>query len=686
MAFLDFLAPPKPRPELSREEMLAKVYKTQRLKVFIGIYLGYAAYYLVRKNLSFAGADMMAQGYLDPSGLGDAMAGLPIAYAVSKFLMGSLSDRSDARKFITVGLVISVLVMFTAGLISYPTGVSSEDIDANTRSYLENNFSGDIKASNEDIDKIVDFDVKKSNDGYSVMASYTLKSNPDSTVTNNYNFSNKDLLAIKAITGNKKAEFIAGAGNSASMDEIQKMWEDKQIQDIQDKSGLNIFGWEILESISHEEAKKKYIENNNEQIKDIAKKLKISAIAKEMSIPTSDAKKMYDKLAKDSLWKVQAQKEMLPIAKATQNITSNTLGDYAVTTWILIILMCLTGWFSGMGWPPCGRIMSHWFSTNERSFKMSVWNTAHNVGSSAMAVLAAIGGGTLIVALGFDGDDSWREAFIIPSIAALAVAGLCWWFIRDTPESCGLPSIDKYRNDFSGAKAKKGEENKIPFKTLFVDYILKNKILWLIGFANVLVYLIRYGISDWLPIYLQDVYDIAKDESKNLYSYHMIAAIPGTLIAGWLSSKFFQGRCAPVNVICMLVTAIGAFIYWQAEPISAMFGINHITIITAALIITGFAIYGPVAMISIQAIAIVPKNAAGTAAGFMGLLGYLIGDALLSKIVFGRVIENGETGWELTFIGFFAASVIAAIICFIAMGKEKKMFEERIAAAKAEQK
>ena len=480
MAFLDFMAPPAHKPALPAEK-IDKEYKAMRLKVFLGIYFGYAAYYMVRKNLSFAGADMMNLGYIDASGLGDAMAGLPIAYAVSKFLMGSLSDRSDARKFMTIGLIISAFVMIAAGLIPYPK-------------------------------------------------------------------------------------------------------------------------------------------------------------------------------------------------------------NSAVTTAILFVLMCLTGWFSGMGWPPCGRVMSHWFSTNERSFKMSIWNTAHNIGSSSMAWLCGIGGSVLLF-FGIGGEDaSWRAAFIIPTIVALGIAALCWWFIRDTPESCGLPSIDKYRNDFSGAKAKKGEETKIPFKTLFVDYVLKNKMLWLIGLANILVYLVRYGISDWLPIYLQQVHGIAKVVSKNLYSYHMIAAIPGTLIAGWLSSKFFQGRCAPVNVICMLVTAIGAFIYWQAEPIAAMLGVEYLTAVTAALVITGFGVYGPVAMISIQAISIVPKNAAGTAAGFMGLLGYLIGDAILSKIAFGRIVESGEMGWTLTSIGFFAASIIAAVICFVAMGKEKAMFAERIAAAKAENK
>ena len=36
-----------------------------RLKVFLGIYLGYAAYYLVRKNLSLAAPGMIEQGLID---------------------------------------------------------------------------------------------------------------------------------------------------------------------------------------------------------------------------------------------------------------------------------------------------------------------------------------------------------------------------------------------------------------------------------------------------------------------------------------------------------------------------------------------------------------------------------------------------------------------------------------------
>ena len=48
-----FLDPPKPKAQIPAEKV-DKEYKAMRLKVFLGAFLGYAAYYLVRKNLSLA--------------------------------------------------------------------------------------------------------------------------------------------------------------------------------------------------------------------------------------------------------------------------------------------------------------------------------------------------------------------------------------------------------------------------------------------------------------------------------------------------------------------------------------------------------------------------------------------------------------------------------------------------------
>ena len=98
---LEFFNPPAAKPRLAADKIDGE-YRRMRLKVFLGAFFGYAAYYLVRKNLSLAAPDMIRDGLLDKETAGFAMAGIPIAYAFSKFLMGSLSDRSDARKFLVV--------------------------------------------------------------------------------------------------------------------------------------------------------------------------------------------------------------------------------------------------------------------------------------------------------------------------------------------------------------------------------------------------------------------------------------------------------------------------------------------------------------------------------------------------------------------------------------------------------
>ena len=117
----NFFAPPAARDRLPKDR-IPEVYRRMRLKVFLGAFLGYAAYYLVRKNLSLAAPSMIEEGLLDKAGVSFAMTGIPVAYAFSKFIMGSLSDRSDARKFLVVGLILASLVMMSVGLL--PLGQS----------------------------------------------------------------------------------------------------------------------------------------------------------------------------------------------------------------------------------------------------------------------------------------------------------------------------------------------------------------------------------------------------------------------------------------------------------------------------------------------------------------------------------------------------------------------------------
>ena len=198
--------------------------------MFIGIFVGYAGYYLVRKNFSLAMPYLIEQGY-SKADLGLALSGVSIAYGLSKFIMGNVSDRSNARTFMTLGLFCSALVMIFMG--------------------------------------------------------------------------------------------------------------------------------------------------------------------------------------------------MVPIA--TSSVT------------IMFVLLLLNGWFQGMGWPPSGRVMVHWFSPSERGTKMAIWNVAHNIGGGMVGPIA-------ILAMAMFAD--WHSILYVHGFFSLAIALLVFAMVRDTPQSEGLCTIEKYHNDY----------------------------------------------------------------------------------------------------------------------------------------------------------------------------------------------------------------------------------------------
>jgi OPA family glycerol-3-phosphate transporter-like MFS transporter len=318
---------------------------------------------------------------------------------------------------------------------------------------------------------------------------------------------------------------------------------------------------------------------------------------------------------------------------------------------IMFVLLFLNGWFQGMGWPPCGRVMVHWFSTKERGTRMSVWNVAHNVGGGLVGPLT-------IAAVALFG--TWQSKFYFPGAVALLFAGIAWLLIRDTPQSCGLPTIEAYKNDYPADYSAKNEQ-ELTARQIFFDYVFNNRVLWYIAFANAFVYLVRYGILDWAPTYLEEAKGFSVKETGWAYFAYEYAGIPGTLLCGWISDKVFQGRRAPATIIYMVLVLVAVLVYWQNPP-------GNILIDNMALVAIGFLIYGPVMLIGVQALDLVPKKAAGTAAGLTGLFGYL-GGALFANIAMGFVVD--AWGWDGGFIVLVGACVLAIVFTALTWQKEK---------------
>ena len=442
-----FLAPP-PHKEIMTGPEVDSIYKKKRLQVFLGIFIGYAGFYIVRKNFSMAIPGLEALGFTTQE-LAVVLSMNAIAYGFSKFLMASVSDRSDARKFLPLGLIMAALSM--AFMI------------------------------------------------------------------------------------------------------VPVQW-----------LGIERKGWAIA---------------------------------------------------------------------------------------LMSALNFLVGWFNGMGWPPCGRVMTHWFSIKERGTWMSVWNCAHNVGGALVGPMATYG--AVWFGSWFYGAHSDHYfligSFVFPAAVAILIAIVAYCLIRDTPQSLGLPSIEKWSGHAARHYTEKSE-SVISVKEIF-QTVLSNKLLWYIAFANAFVYMVRYGCLDWAPKILTDK-GIDITSTGWAYFAYEFAAIPGTLFCGWLSDKVFGGRRALPTMLFMALVAVAIFIYWK--------NLDNLTVIIACLIAIGFFIYGPVMLIGVQALDLAPKNAAGTAAGLTGFLGYVLGTAVLANILVGFVMRSG--GLDTVFIMFITACAISILL------------------------
>lgn len=428
----------KPKAHIERlpSDKIDSVYSRLRWQLFIGIFVGYAGYYLVRKNFSLAMPYLIEQGF-SRGDLGVALAAVSIAYGLSKFLMGSVSDRSNPRYFLSGGLLMSALVMFCFGFMPWATG----------------------------------------------------------------------------------------------------------------------------------------------------------------------------------------------------SITA------------MFILLFINGWVQGMGWPACGRTMVHWWSRKERGEIVSVWNVAHNVGGGLIGPLFILGLWAF--------NDDWRTAFYVPAFFATLVAIFIWLTVRDTPQSCGLPAIEEHKNDYPD-DYDKSHETEMTAKEIFFKYVFANKLLWSIAIANAFVYLIRYGVLDWAPVYLKEAKEFSVDKSSWAYFLYEWAGIPGTLLCGWISDKLFKGRRAPAGILFMVLVTFAVLVYWFNPA-------GNPTIDMMALIAIGFLIYGPVMLIGLYALELAPKKAAGTAAGLTGLFGYL-GGAVAANAILGYTVDH--FGWDGGFM-ILVGSCIASIICMV---------------------
>lgn len=292
----------------------------------------------------------------------------------------------------------------------------------------------------------------------------------------------------------------------------------------------------------------------------------------------------------------------------------------------------LNGWFQGFGWPPCVRFLTHWYSHSERGSWWSIWTVSQNVGAFVIPWIVG-------ACLHFWG---WRAAMYVPGVLCILGGLFLINRLRDTPQSLGLPSIEKFRNDYAGKKTDGSEEIELTTRQLVMG-VLKNKYIWMLAVAYFFIYFVRTGVGDWTALFLIETKGYSRLGASGSVSMFEAGGFFGSLCAGWISDRLFQARRGPVNALYAIGLLGAIMCFWYLPG-------GYAWLDSAAIFAVGFAVFGPQVLIGVAAAELAHKKASATATGLTGWVAYT--GSAVAGYPLGKVIDS--VGWE----GFFWSMVI----------------------------
>lgn len=318
--------------------------------------------------------------------------------------------------------------------------------------------------------------------------------------------------------------------------------------------------------------------------------------------------------------------------------------------WIFAALVVFNGLFQGMGVGPSFITIANWFPRKERGRVGAFWNISHNVGGGIVAPIVG-------AAFAILGSEHWQSAsYIVPAGVAVLFAFIVLMLGKGSPRQEGLPALEQMMPEekvvLNSRHTVQAPENMSAFQ-IFCTYVLRNKNAWYVSLVDVFVYMVRFGMISWLPIYLLTEKHFSKEQMSIAFLFFEWAAIPSTLLAGWLTDKLFKGRRMPLAMICMALIFVCLIGYWKSESL---------LMVTIFAAIVGCLIYIPQFLASVQTMEIVPSFAVGSAVGLRGFMSYIFG-ASLGTSLFGVMVD--KMGWHGGFYLLMGGIVCCILFCYL---------------------
>jgi OPA family sugar phosphate sensor protein UhpC-like MFS transporter len=290
---------------------------------------------------------------------------------------------------------------------------------------------------------------------------------------------------------------------------------------------------------------------------------------------------------------------------------------------VFLVLWALNGWFQAMGAAPCGVALTHWFAAHERGTRYGIWCTSHSLGEGFSYFVTAVA----VSAWG------WQAGFWLPGALCVVASIVLLWTLHDRPETEGLPPVELYKG--TGSVSAPRAERTVGGIWREQLGALRHPWVWVVALSSALMYVSRYGIDDWVLVFLkrEKDYDLVAAGAVTSTG-QLVGGLAGSVLAGLVSDRVFGGRRSWPTLGCgvLQVLSLCALYFLPA---------GHTMLDALALTVFAFATGGLLVFLGgLTALDVVPKKAAGAALGVVGIFSYL--GAGIQEVVSGYLLEGSK--------------------------------------------
>ncbi|HSN26633.1 MAG TPA: MFS transporter [Kofleriaceae bacterium] len=306
-------------------------------------------------------------------------------------------------------------------------------------------------------------------------------------------------------------------------------------------------------------------------------------------------------------------------------------------------LVAVNGLAQATGWSGNVGTMASWFHKHERGRVMGVWSTNFTVGAIASGFAMA---GVLHVA-------PWRWCFYLGA-GVLSVVWVNFYVNqRNQPEDVGLAAIDDPVTEVDESKTTEPAKlSREAWTNLFI-------VAGFYFFAK----FIRYGLWSWAAYFLHENYHLSDSTAAAFSVAFDVCGIPGVILTGYISDKYFASRRGEVSLIMMCGMVV-------TTALLMAFGGTSVVVFVVLLGAVGFTLYGPDALLTgAGAMDIGGRRHATFATAMISTFGST--GAAFQEIVISRAYKP-EGGLGPIFAMLFGSAAIGTLFCAALVIRNKR--------------